>query len=62
MLKNHDDKRPGDLFIDRFMPGASADEREEAYVNLERLIAVLVQIDVRLVREERERDSREMDS
>lgn len=42
------DPRPGDLFIDRYMPGANAEEREEALANLEGLIAVLVQIDERL--------------
>lgn len=52
--------RPGDLFLDRYLPGASEAEREEAYENLRGLIALLVRIDERLVREERERtDSRE---
>ena len=49
--------RPGDAFIDRYMPGASAEEREEAYANLESLIEVLSQIDDRLAREARNTDS-----
>ena len=47
---------PGDLFIDRYMPGASEEEREQARENLRRLIAVLVRINDRVGRE---RDSRE---
>ena len=35
-------------FIDRYMPGASTDEREEAYANFERFVAVLVRIDNRI--------------
>ncbi len=44
---------PGDLFIDRYMPGASAEEREEAEKNLERFVAALVRIDKRLEWEKR---------
>jgi hypothetical protein len=54
--------RPGDLFIDRYMPGASAEEREAAYTNVRRLIAVLVRIDERLRREGEKADSPESDS
>ena len=41
------------------MPGASAQERDEAYANLESLIEVLIQIDDRLAREARGTDSHE---
>jgi len=52
--------RPGDLFIDRYMPKATDEAREEAYANLRALVALLVRIDERLALEEREqRDSRE---
>lgn len=53
------DPRPGDLFIDRYMPGASAEEREEAYQNVRQLITVLVRINERLRRESEEVDSPE---
>lgn len=51
--------RPGDAFIDRYMPGASQEERDDAYANLESLIEVLIQIDDRLTREAHNADSRE---
>jgi hypothetical protein len=51
--------RPGQLFIDRYMPTATHAAREAAYENLRGLIAILVEIDDRLAREARERDSRE---
>jgi len=54
------DHRPGDLFIDRYMPKATEEAREEAYANLRALVALLVRIDERLALEEREkRDSHE---
>ena len=54
--------RPGDLFLDRYMPDATNEEREAAYENLLGLIQVLVEIDRRLARERREdRDSHESD-
>jgi hypothetical protein len=57
-IKN--DHRPGDLFIDRYMPKATKEAREEAYANLRALVALLVRIDERLALEEREnRDSLE---
>lgn len=57
--KKHD-HRPGDIFIDRYMPEATEEAREEAYANLRALVALLVKIDERLAMEERERlDSRE---
>ncbi len=54
------DHRPGDLFIDRYMPEATEEAREEAHANLRALVALLVRIDERLALEEREqRDSRD---
>ena len=44
-------KRPGDLFIDRYMPGASAEERERAHERLRAVVAVLIEIDERMKRE-----------
>lgn len=49
-------RRPGDLFIDRYMPNASPEEREQAYENLRNLILVLIEIDDRLARERIERE------
>jgi len=46
------DHRPGDLFIDRYMPKATEEAREEAYANLRALVALLVRIDERLALEE----------
>ena len=58
--KKHD-HRPGDIFIDRYMPKATEEARERAYANLKALVALLVRIDERLAIEEREqRDSREL--
>ena len=51
--------QPEDLFIERYMPGASAAEREDARQNIRNLVAVLVQIDVRLAREAINLDSPE---
>ena len=54
-MKNKNmDRRPGDLFIDRYMPKATEEAREEAYANLKALVALLVRIDERLALEERE--------
>jgi len=51
-----------DLFINRYMLGASAEERAEALANLEGLLSVLIQIDERLTWEAHNSDSRESDS
>jgi len=60
MKNKKNDHRPGDLFIDRYMPKATEEAREEAYANLRALVALLVRIDERLALEEREqRDSLE---
>lgn len=49
-------------FIDRYMPGASAEERAEAAANLERFVTVLVRIDQRLEREKQEAIRQKADS
>ena len=54
MKNKKTDHRPGDLFIDRYMPKATEEAREEAYANLRALVALLVRIDERLALEERE--------
>ena len=59
MQDNKSNSAPVAQFVERYMPGASREERAEAEANVHRLIAVLIQIDERLVLEERERDSRE---
>lgn len=54
------DRRPGYLFIDRYMPKATEEAREEAYANLRALVALLVRIDERLAMEDEDRhDSHE---
>jgi hypothetical protein len=51
---NATDPRPGFLLIERYMPDASADEREEAYASLREYIGILMRIEERV---KRERDS-----
>jgi hypothetical protein len=46
--------RPGELSVDRYIPQATEEAREEAYANLRALVALLVRIDERLALEERE--------
>lgn len=58
-MQKLNDKRPEDVFIDRYMPGASEEEREAARQNVQRLVAVLIRINDRIGRE---RDSRDSDS
>ena len=55
MKNKNTDHRPSDLFIDRYMPKATEEAREEAYANLRALVALLVRIDEHLALEERER-------
>ena len=60
MKSKQTERRPGELFIDRYMPKATEEAREEAYANLRALVALLVRIDERLALEDQERhDSRE---
>lgn len=42
---------PEDIFIDRYMPGATTAQREEARQNVRNLVAVLVRINARLAQE-----------
>ena len=50
-MNDKNQQRPGQLFLDRYMPTATDEEREAAYANLKGLVAVLVEIDDRLARE-----------
>lgn len=45
-------KRPEELLVDRYMPNASQEEREQACENVRRLVAVFIRINERLVRDE----------
>lgn len=56
MKNKKTDHRPGDLFIDRYMPEASVEAREEAHENLRALVALLVRIDERLAIEAQQKD------
>jgi hypothetical protein len=40
--------RPGDVILDRYLPHASSEEREEARENLRRLAQLLIRINNRL--------------
>ena len=46
-LKLH---RPGDYILDRYMPGATPEQREVARENLRRLAKLLLRVHERLVR------------
>ncbi|MBS1983503.1 MAG: hypothetical protein JST16_04965 [Bdellovibrionales bacterium] len=50
-MTKHYEEYPEDFFIDRYMPGASAVEREAARQNVRNLISVLIRINDRLRRE-----------
>jgi hypothetical protein len=52
------DHRPGIGFIDRYMPSASAEERDLAYERLCRLVAVFLKVCERLEREDRIREEK----
>lgn len=52
MTKPKPQERPGDVFLDRYMPNASEEEREEARRNLYRFFGALVAIAKRHTREE----------
>jgi len=59
-MKSETPRRPGEIFLERYMPLASEQERADAYENLRGLVAILVEIDQRLASEGREqRDSRD---
>ena len=55
-------KHPADIFVDRYMVGASSEQHAEARENVVRFVAVLVRIDARIKRERRSSDSPETDS
>jgi hypothetical protein len=44
-------RRPGDLIIDRYMPDATPEEREEAHANLRRFLKALLRVAVRVTKE-----------
>ena len=54
MAKPAPARRPGQLFLDRYMPDASEEERKAAYDNLRALITIIVEVDRRLAREKRD--------
>jgi hypothetical protein len=56
MKNKNNEHRPGDVFIDRYMPKATEEAREEAYANLRALVALLVRIDERLAIEAQQKD------
>ena len=45
------ERKPGDVFLDRYMPNATDAEREEARRNLQHLARALNRIEDRLARE-----------
>jgi len=45
-------RRPGDLIIDRYMPNATPEEREEAHANLRRWVAAMAKVALRVAREQ----------
>lgn len=53
MAPQNQNHQPGDLILDRYMPQATAEEREVARENLRAFAAVVVGITKRLVLEER---------
>jgi hypothetical protein len=55
-------RRPGDLILDRYMPNATGEEREEARANLKAYVAVVLRKKQRLAREAGERRIRAIDS
>jgi hypothetical protein len=55
MKNKKSNQRPGEVFVDRYMPKTTEEAREEAYANLKVLVALLVRIDEHLALEEQER-------
>jgi hypothetical protein len=47
-------KRPGDVFLDRYMSNASVEEREAARENLRRFARLILRICTRIAEEEHE--------
>jgi hypothetical protein len=54
--------RPGDAILDRYMPNATREEREEARENLRKLVRILLAVFERAAREEMPADSTEIRS
>ena len=52
MANAQSDPRPGDVFLDRYMPNASDTERENARANLYALLSALLHLEERRAREE----------
>ena len=44
-------RRPGDLIIDRYMPDATPEQRQEAHANLRRFVAALARVALRVSEE-----------
>ncbi len=42
---------PGDLILDRYMPDATPEQREDAHANLKAYVAVIMRLNQRLARE-----------
>lgn len=42
--------RPGDIILDRYLPNASPEQREEARENLRRLARLIIRVHERLAR------------
>jgi hypothetical protein len=52
------DREPGDVFLNRYMPNATHEEREQARQNLYDFFAVLLRIATRRMNEDHEREIR----
>jgi len=50
-MKKPKNRRPGDLILERYMPDASEEEREEARANLKAYVALVLRLQERAVRE-----------
>ena len=61
MVAKNQNRRPGDLILDRYMPNAAVEEREVARENLRAFAVVVVGIAKRLALEEREQAIRAND-
>ena len=53
--KPNDGPPPGWSLIERFMPHDQLEDQQEAYENVRELVKILVEIDMRLAREEAEK-------
>lgn len=54
MSKQTTPRRPGELLLDRYLPNATPEEREEAYENLRGLVRILIEIDEGLGQQNRD--------